>query len=64
MRSQPLALPAPQDLTWFVLLLPADLGYDISDDELQKVLSVLDADGSGLLEFSEVCKWWSDQLGQ
>jgi len=44
--------------------IKTDLGYDISDDELQKVLSVLDSDGSGLLEFTEVCKWWSDQLGQ
>jgi Ca2+-binding EF-hand superfamily protein len=40
-----------------------DLGYKISEEELQKVLGVLDKDGSGQLEFEEVCKWWSDQLG-
>lgn len=40
-----------------------DLGYNISEEELQKVLGVLDKDGSGQLEFEEVCQWWSDQLG-
>ena len=37
-----------------------DLEYEINDDELEKVLTALDKDGSGQLEFDEVVAWWSD----
>ena len=45
----------------FYSKLCVDLGYDISDEYLDKVIQLLDVDQSGYLEFGEIVNWWAGE---
>ncbi|RLO01361.1 hypothetical protein DYB28_012419, partial [Aphanomyces astaci] len=39
-----------------------DLGLDISDNDLDAVVALLDTDNSGFLDFHEIMKWYGGQI--
>ncbi|CAK4076823.1 unnamed protein product [Aphanomyces euteiches] len=39
-----------------------DLGLDISDNDLDAVVALLDTDNSGFLDFNEIMKWYCGQV--
>ena len=39
-----------------------DLEFELSEEELEKVLVALDKDGSGALSFDEVSAWWAETM--
>jgi Ca2+-binding EF-hand superfamily protein len=42
-------------------MTPLDLGYNISDSDLDAVVELLDTNDSGYLDFSEILKWYCGQ---
>ena len=39
-----------------------DLEFELSEEELEKVMVALDKDGSGALSFDEVSAWWAETM--
>lgn len=37
-----------------------DLGHHLTDEEISVAMKVLDANGSGVIEYPEFLKWWRD----